>query len=71
MLASEFDKRVRASAPVPSNRLLYLAPASGEAELRFTSEGTRYRQVRMNYHPYAQVTRAAVCKLLLNSKNKL
>ncbi len=58
MLASEFDKEVKMLLPAPLNQWLYLASASGAAYLRITSGGTRYRQARMNYHPYTQVTRS-------------
>lgn len=44
--------------PALPNPCLYLAPASAEADLRITSVGTRYRQARVNYHPYARVTPA-------------
>lgn len=58
--ASEFDKEVKVLPSAPLNQCLYLkSPASTTAELRFTSKGTRYRQARMNYHPYARITQSA------------
>ena len=57
-LASEFDKEARAFAPILPNQCLYLTLVSNEAELRFTSKETRYRQARMNFHPYTWVTQA-------------
>lgn len=55
-MASELDKEVRILLPALPNPCLYPLPASAEAELRFTSEGTRYRRLRMDFHPYTQVT---------------
>jgi len=40
----------------PSNQCSTTMSYSSDAVLRDISEGTRYRRVRQDYHPYTQVT---------------
>lgn len=62
-MASELDKKVRILLPALSNPSLYPWSASIGAVLRYTSEGTRYRRARMDFHPYTQITQEDILSL--------
>lgn len=58
MVDSEFDKEAEPFDSVPPDQCSTPPPASSEVILRDSSRWTRYRQVRLDFHPYSQVTRA-------------
>ena len=53
---SEFEKVATPFGANPPNQCSTPISFSRDAVLRHTSEGTRYRRVRQDYHPYTQVT---------------
>lgn len=53
---SEFDKKGGPLEPVLPNQCSTPRSTSKEAILRDHSEGTRYRHVRVDFHPYTQLT---------------
>jgi hypothetical protein len=53
---SEFENQVIPFGTALGNQCSTVDSISSYAVLRDISEGTRYRHVRLDYHPYTQVT---------------
>ena len=55
---SEFERKVTPFGAALPNQCSTPASSSEDAVLRYISKGTRYCQVRLDFHPYTQVTQA-------------
>lgn len=61
---SEFDKTAGSFEPILSNQCSTPHSISTKVILRDASRGTRYRDARLDFHPYTEVTKTDILVLV-------